>query len=249
MLSAVSRLLPPALVADWQNPLLFSWTVDPAVLQPITPAGLELDYWQDSTYVSLVGVRFESVRVFGLPAPPRAYDEINLRFYVRRPAAGGDPQPGVVFIRQAVPHRLTAFVARACYGEPFIAAPTAHQFDPPAPGPAGLPRRVEYRLFRRGRWHEFWAEADYAPETPAPGSLAEFLTRRYWGYNGKPRSRSRAYRLTRPDWPVRPASHWGITPDFSDVYDAPLSTSMREAPASILLATGSKAAVSMPSRL
>lgn len=243
------RLLPPALVANWQNPLIFSWSIADALLEPFLPPGLELDRWRDSAYISLVGLRFDGVRLFGLPVPQGGYDEINLRFYVRRQASDGDIRPGVVFIRQVVPHRATAFAARVVYGEPFLAAPTRHLFDPPALGDEGLPDRVAYQWAGRGDWQQFWAEADGDPATPAVGSMEAFLTRRYWGYNGKPGRRTRAYHLTRPDWRLRRVSSWGIKCDFTEVYDSRLAESMLEEPASVLLATGCVAAVSLPGRL
>lgn len=249
MLSAVSRLLPPPLVADWQNPLLFSWPVADAALDPLLPPGLVLDRWEDSAYVSLVGLRFDNVRVFGVPAPRRAYDEINLRFYVRRQAGNADGRPGVVFVRQLVPHRLTALSARVMYGEPFETAPTGHEFQGYDSSGMALPACVAYHWDEQGRRQRFWASSDAAPVNVAPGSLEEFLTRRYWGYNGKPGAGARTYRLTRTDWPVRRASQWGIDCDFSNVYDAPLSAIIREKPASVLLAAGSRAAVSLPSAL
>lgn len=246
MLSAVARLLPPPLVADWRNPLLFSWPVADSTLDPLLPPGLELDRWEDSAYVSLVGLRFDNMRVFGVPALGRAYDEINLRFYVRRRFGDTDGRPGVVFLRQLVPHRLTALAARVMYGEPFGTAPTGHEFhgcDALGTAPAAC---LAYHWDEKGRRQRFWASADETPMNTAPGSLEEFLTSRYWGYNGKPSSGVRAYHLTRPDWQVRQASRWGIDCDISEVCGGRLTETMRKAPASVLLATGSRTSVSLP---
>ena len=246
---AVSRLLPPPLVADWQNPLLFSWPVADAALDPLLPSGLVLDRWEDSAYVSLVGLRFDNMRVFGVPAPRRAYDEINLRFYVRRRSGDEDGRPGVVFIRQLVPHRLTALAARVMYGEPFETAPTGHEFYGYDSSRVALPACVAYHWDEQGRRQQFWASSDAAPVDTAPGSLEEFLTTRYWGYNGKPGAGVRTYHLTRPNWQLCRASRWGIDCDFSEVCGGRLNEALRKAPASVLLATGSRAAVSLPSAL
>ena len=251
MLSAVSRLLPPALDADWHHPLLFSWTIDEAVLQPLVPDGLELDRWEDRTLVSLVGLRFERVRLFGIPAPQGSYAEINLRFYVRRKAGYGDPHPGVVFIRQLVPHRATAFVARVFYGEPFAAEATGNQFDfdPSDEERSDWPSRIAYRWGAPGRQKQFWGESSHEPRNPPVGSLEEFLTRRYWGYNGKPGRRTKAYHLTRPDWLVQTARDWGILGDVGEGCDPRIVEAMRETPVSVLFAAGSRSSVSLPERL
>jgi hypothetical protein len=51
--------------------------------------------------------------------------QVNLRFYVRR-RAEGQWYPGVVFIKQIVPRKLVALVARRAYQEKFIATPVKH---------------------------------------------------------------------------------------------------------------------------
>lgn len=238
--------MPAALTANWINPLLFSWPVDDAVLEPLLPPGLIIDHWQGQAYLSLVGLRFEDLRVFGIPAFPRRYDEVNLRFYVRRPAHSGDCQPGVVFLRQLVPHRLTALAAHAIYGERFRTAPVGHEYrSGDAPGTT-LTVCIAYHWEAQGRRQRFWAAADDSPMAVAPGSLEDFLTNRYYGYNRKPGSAARTYLLTRPPWTVRLASRWGTDCDFSQVCGGRLTDAMPKAPASVLLASGSRAAVSLP---
>ncbi|MXZ92819.1 MAG: DUF2071 domain-containing protein [Chloroflexi bacterium] len=238
--------MPAALTANWINPLLFSWPVDDAVLEPLLPPGLAIDHWQGRAYISLVGLRFEGLRVLGIPVVPCRYDEVNLRFYVRRPSDGADARPGVVFIGQIVPHRLTALAARVMYGEPFTVARTGHEFEGLEADESDSRRRIAYHWHNAGRRQRFWAESGQTPTYANPGSSEEFLTARYWGYNRKTGAGVRTYHLTRPIWPVRRASQWGIDCDFSEVGGGRLTEAMGKAPASVLLATGSRAAVSLP---
>ena len=249
MLSAVGRRIPPAFAANWLNPLLFSWPIDREALASFLPDGLEIDSWGGNAYVSLVGIRFEAIRVFGMPAPVASYDEVNLRFYVRRKALAGDSWPGVVFIRQLVPSRVTAWCARVIYAEPFEFAAVGHHFDSPGHDGADATCRVAYHWDCRGHRQKFYAETAAAPALPATGSLDEFLTARHWGYNGKPGTRTRAYQLTRPPWPVRQTSRWELDCDVDAVYGEPFAGAMRQPPASALLAAGSRTAVSLPGRL
>jgi len=241
--------MPAALTANWINPLLFSWEVDGAALEPLLPPGLVIDRWEGRAYISLVGLRFEGLRVFGVPVLPRCYDEVNLRFYVRRLEESDDERPGVVFIRQIVPHRLTALAARVLYGEPFAVSRTGHEFEGLEADESDSRRRIAYFWQNTGRRQRFWAESDQTPAYANPGSLEEFLTARYWGYNGKSGTGARAYHLTRPAWPVRQASRWEIDCDFSEVGSGRLTEAMRTAPASVLLATGSRTVVSLPAAL
>ena len=77
-----------------------------------------MDSFQGRTYVSLVGFRFCHTKLLGfLPVPfHTSFDEVNLRFYVRR-KEGGDDRRGVVFIAEIVPRRAIATTARLIYGE------------------------------------------------------------------------------------------------------------------------------------
>lgn len=92
---------------------MLNFAVDPALLKPLVPAGTELDFYQGETFVSVVGFLFLATRVRGLSVPfHRNFEEVNLRFYVRAPSADGRRR-GVVFVRELVPRRAIALVARA----------------------------------------------------------------------------------------------------------------------------------------
>jgi len=249
--------LPSFLTACWRRPLLLSWPAPDATLLPLLPAGLCLDRWQGRAYISLVGIGFADTRVWGLPAYPRRYAQVNLRFYVRRRRDAGCPAPGVVFIRQIVPHRITASAARILYGEPFAHRPVFCENAPP--GSTAGSGSVAYRWQgANGRWHIFRATGPTATAgdcdadgdaIAAPGSLAEFLTARYWGYNGKPHGPTRAYRVTRSPWRLQPAAAAATDADFAAEYGTALAAAMSGPPASALLADGGRARIHLPRRL
>src|SRR4026208_556537 len=93
----------PFLTAEWRRLAMLSFEIDPRVLSPLVPAGTELDEWQGRTFASLVGFLFLDTRVFGLAVPfHRNFEEVNLRFYVRRMASDG-LRRGVVFVKEIVP--------------------------------------------------------------------------------------------------------------------------------------------------
>ena len=85
--------------------------------------------------------------VLGVPWPGyRNFPEINLRFYVRR----GDER-GVVFVREFVPQRLVAWLARVFYNEPYRAATmsTGRHDGRPASGRASSATRDRRRAAGR----------------------------------------------------------------------------------------------------
>src|SRR5271170_5364515 len=118
------------LTADWRHLAMLNYVIDPAILKPLVPLGTELDFWGGQAYVSMVGFVFLNTRIHGISIPfHRNFEEINLRFYVRRKAADGSWRRAVVFIREIVPRFAIAFVARTIYNEPYIALPTSHQIE------------------------------------------------------------------------------------------------------------------------
>ena len=127
--------------AEWRTLAMFNFEIDPLVLEPLVPAGTELDFHDSRTFVSLVGFRFLKACVLGLTLPfHRNFAEVNLRFYVRRPIGAGWRR-GVVFIKEIVPRRLIAWVARRWFYENFAAMPMKSEVTLPTGNRSG---RISY---------------------------------------------------------------------------------------------------------
>jgi len=77
------------LTAEWRNLAMLNYEVDRVLLNKFVPTGTELDCWNGKTFISLVGFQFLRTKVCGIPIPfHRNFDEVNLRFYVRRSVDG-----------------------------------------------------------------------------------------------------------------------------------------------------------------
>ena len=108
---------------------MLNYVVDPRLITPLVPAETEIDFENGETFLSVVGFLFLDTRLLGLPIPlHRDFEEVNLRFYVRRKSAD-TWRRGVVFIRELVPRRAIALVARTFYGENYIAVPMKHEIE------------------------------------------------------------------------------------------------------------------------
>jgi uncharacterized protein YqjF (DUF2071 family) len=185
------------LTARWESLVLLNYRCPPELLTPLVPPGTELDSW-NGTNLSLVGFRFVDTRVAGCSILGyRAFEEVNLRFYVRRDAPDG-VRRGVVFLRELVPKRLIAAVARAAYNEPYLALPMSHAvaLDEASGGSA------TYSWQDRGQSHSLRARVEGPARPLSPGSEAEFITEHYWGYNRQPDGETLEYRVAHPRWLV-----------------------------------------------
>jgi len=105
---------------------MLNYEVDAALLQNYVPNGTELDRWKGKLFVSLVGFMFLNTKVRGVGIPfHRNFEEVNLRFYVRRKAED-EVRRGVVFIREIVPRWAIATIARVVYNENYVSMPMRH---------------------------------------------------------------------------------------------------------------------------
>src|SRR6188768_2836321 len=118
----------PFLTARWEDLVLVNYRCPRELLAPLVPRGTVLDPWQGDTLVSLVGFLFRNTRVLGLRIPfHHTFEEVNLRFYVRRTTPSGEARRAVVFVRELVPRIAIATLARWTYNEPYLAVPMEHR--------------------------------------------------------------------------------------------------------------------------
>jgi hypothetical protein len=221
---------------------MLNYEVDPELLRPLVPRETELDRYHGATFVTLVGFLFEDLRVFGVPIPwHRRFEEVNLRFYVRRRAAG-QTRRGVVFIREIAPRRLVERVARRLYNERYMTLPMQHCIDL-YEGQLREGSRVQYRWHAAGRWHTAGAKIAGPLRRPAPDSLEQFIVEHYWGYTQVPGGRTREYQVEHAPWNVWGAEDARIDGDTRAVYDSVFADALRAAPHSTLVAEGSPVAV------
>ena len=115
--------------ANWENLIMANYEMEPTALEPYLPKGVELDFYNNKTFVSLVGFMFKKTRLFGVPIPFfGSFEEINLRFYVRK-IEEGKIKKGVVFINETVPFKIVALLANKLYKEHYISIPTKNSIE------------------------------------------------------------------------------------------------------------------------
>jgi uncharacterized protein YqjF (DUF2071 family) len=230
----------PFLTARWRYLAMLNYRLPPEILQPFVPPGTELDAWNGKTFASIVGFLFLDTRVWGIAVPwHRDFEEVNLRFYVRRRAEDGWRR-GVVFVKEMVPRLAVAALARLLYGERYVALPMRHAV---AGDPARGGMSVSYGWRRRGRWNGIGGAVSGTPEAAAPGSEEEFITEHYWGYAARRDGGCVEYRVEHPRWRVWPLARPALDCDVAGLYGEPFAAPLASAPSSAFLADGSEVAV------
>jgi uncharacterized protein len=224
---------------------MLNYEVDPALLAPLVPTGTTLDAFAGRTLVSVVGFRFLGTRLLGLPIPGhRNFDEVNLRFYVRRGVAG-EVRRGVVFVRELVPRAAIAWLARRAYHEPYRAVPM-RSLVPAAGAPPG---RLVYAWRTGGRWQQVAATAAGEAAVPAQDSEAAFITHHLWGYTRQPDGGTVEYEVEHVRWGVWQAAAPTLDADVADLYGPAFVPVLARPPVSALIADGSPVVVYRPRRV
>lgn len=232
--------------ARWEHLVFLNYEVPRELLAPLVPRGTELDGWDGATLASLVGFRFADTRVLGFGVPRhRTFEEVNLRFYVRRLAPDGSLRRGVVFVRELVPRAAIAFVARALYNEPYLAVPMHHRTTLAA----ARGGHAEYGWTFGGAGFSLSASAE-GPEAPlAPGSEAEFITEHYFGYTRQRDGGTLEYRVEHPRWNVWTARSGAFEGPAAPLYGAPLAKLLAGPYRSAYVALGSEVSVRRGTRI
>ena len=244
--SPTMAALPPAvfLTAEWRHLVMLNYEVDPRVLAARVPFGTELDAWQGRTLVSIIAFRFLNTRVRGWAIPwHRDFEEINLRFYVRRRAPEGWRR-GVVFIKEIGPRWAIAAVARWVYHENYVALPTRSRIRDDERKPA-----MEFGWRVDGRWNGVRFRGAGPAALVTAGSLEEFITEHYWGYAAQPDGGCVEYQVEHPSWRVWQAAEATLDCDAGQLYGAEFRAPLAARPASAFLADGSPVIVRAGRRL
>jgi uncharacterized protein YqjF (DUF2071 family) len=243
----------PLLTAHWSELLLLNWAVPTEDVAPLVPAGTEPDLHDGQAYISIVGFRFHTCRLLGIPVPGHtSFPEINLRFYVRR-HAGNEQRRGVVFVREIVPRRAVAVIANWLYNENYVTRPMRINLKMTgtslAHGDAieyawrsacswplrGRPHRGQ----QQNDWNRLAARVAAPLAIPAQNSLDEFLVEHYWGYVRGRDGITREYRVVHDPWQVAPADSVTWDCDVPLTYNAPLAKHLSSPPTTALIAAGS----------
>lgn len=233
------------LSAEWRDLVMLNYEVEPSLVDRHVPRGTSLDSFDGRTYLSLVGFRFCRTKLFGrLRVPFHAdFDEVNLRFYVRRKEDGNDRR-GVVFIAEVVPRHAIAVTARLVYGENYVRLPMKHHLKAEALG-----NTAEYQWRVGDRWCKLSARTVGPPKLPEDGSLEQFIAEHYWGYSAQRSGGCVEYHVSHVPWQVWATTAAGFEGDASTLYGRELGTVLQRQPDCAFVADGSSVVVFRGNRI
>lgn len=226
------------LKAEWRKLAIANYEVDASILQAYVPNGTELDIWNGTHYVSLIGFMFLNTKVLGIKIPFHVnFEEVNLRFYVRY-KENGEWKRGVVFVKEIVPKAAITFVANTLYSEHYATHRMKHYWEEKTDK-----RIISYEWKIQDDWQRFSIEAERNLSKIEAGSETEFITEHYWGYTKVNDHKTSEYEVTHPKWQHYLVRNYEIKVDFGLTYGEQFSFLNTEKPKSVMLAEGSEITV------
>lgn len=227
----------PFLTAEWRKLAMANYAIDKKILDPYLPPKTELDLFNGTCYVSLIGFMFENTKLKGFKIPFHVnFEEVNLRFYVRY-LENNNWKRGVVFVKEIVPKPLLAFVANTIYKEKYETMPMKHNWIV-----SEDKILVEYQ-WKKKTWNTFKILTNNKPKLIEPGSEEEFITEHYWGYTKTNKNKTSEYGVEHPKWEVYTTVEYEIDVNFGAIYGSDFAFLTDEKPKSVFLAEGSEIAV------
>jgi len=221
------------LKAEWRKLAIINYEINPDILLQYLPEGTELDFYKGKCYVSIVGFMFLNTKLLGFPIPfHRNFEEVNLRFYVKKKENGGWKR-GVVFIKEIVPKPALSFVANSIYKENYHTMPMKN-----------LIHEKENELLIRYSWKDkSWHSLQITAESRAlpmeTDSEFEFITEHYWGFT-KNENKTSEYEVCHPKWEYYLVKDYELHIHFGKIYGKDFECLNHQEPVSVMLAEGSE---------
>ena len=222
------------LKANWENIIMANYEIDPEILKPFLPKGVELDLYNGKSYVSLVGFMFKKTKLFNVPIPYLGtFEEINLRFYVQR-KEDGITKRGVVFINETIPYPIVAWVANKLYKEHYTVVPTRHSIVENSDT-----KKIKFDWLLNKKWYSIYVEASNESQSMKKDTLEKFIYEHYFGYTKIDENNTEEYRLQHPSWKINTVLDSKIDCDFEAMYGKAFSVLNTTKPEAVFIAEGS----------
>jgi uncharacterized protein len=147
---------------------------------------------------------------------------------------------GTVFVKELVPRRAAAWVARTVYNENYVAYPMRHTVAPDT---------VAYEWRREGAWEGMRARPSGAPYLSAEDSEQAFVTEHYWGYKSQRKGGTLEYQVEHPRWNVQRTTDAAVACDAAALYGPEFAEALARQPSTAFVADGSRVTVRTGRRL
>ncbi|MFT5904552.1 MAG: hypothetical protein ACI9E1_000136 [Cryomorphaceae bacterium] len=228
------------LKTKWRNLMMANYEVDEKFLDSYIPSGCELDLYKGRALVSVVAFEFSDTSLCGIPMPfYRNFPEINLRIYVKRIVAG-EWRRGVVFIKEIIPHRFPAWIARTVFRENFHVMPVSIEMTD---------HHINYNW---GEGNVLAGKLGNELKDWQEGTEEKFIGDNFWAFKKVDEQKTLEFKVTHQPWKMRFVKDIEVSFDFATLYGKEFATAIEEnggKPTSVFYVDGSQVEVTIPRKV
>lgn len=230
------------LKAQFSKLVTINFQIDDQLLKPLVPPGLELDYFEGETYVSLIAMTISGVKIWGLPFSivPAAPD-VSLRFYVRR-SGGEHADNGTCLIKDYVGGATLAWYLESQFKSKFKKI----KFKSTAAGFGNneIPE-IEYQWKAGDQWNKLRVRARSQITKRGPDTKVGFILD-HMNYFASVDGRTLVYQVERPRWEVWDAAQANFNCNVERMFGRQFVRPLAKRPASVFVTAGSPVTVYKP---
>ncbi|HMP78479.1 MAG TPA: DUF2071 domain-containing protein [Pirellulaceae bacterium] len=223
-----------AMQSQWKELVALNFQIDPAVLQSYVPPGLQLDYFNDETFVSLIAVQLRNVRIWGLPLPvTRGFQHVALRYYVKR-RVGDEFRQGFCTIKSFVPSRFAAWVLHMVFKTEFSRTWMKSQVSGfGSPDENEVPT-VDYQWKYQGETNRIRVRGRHRLQRGGMDSKMHFILNKDYRYVVS-RGTTLEYKVEWTPWDVWDAGHANFQCDSKSMFGAAFGKYLSRRPVSVYI--------------
>lgn len=226
------------LKSNWLKLASANYIIDPSILEKHLPKGTLLEAFNGNYFVSLVAFRYSETRLLNLKIPYHdIFEEINLRFYVKREITPGNWRSEVAFTKLFFPKRALTLVAKYIYKENYETLPMRHDWTE-----TKNELLTSYGL-KKKQWHNFEIVSDKKSKAVTSNSPDYFFSKHYWGTSQIDDHSCTIYKIEHPEWESFKVHDATISFDFNSIFGPEFNHLTNKTPDSVHLFNGSEVIV------
>jgi hypothetical protein len=232
------------LACQWREAVLVNYEIDPKVLQPLVPPGTQLDLYESAGLITLIARRSTGIAPHGWPRLTRSFNEVLLRFYVKRTTLD-TTRHGVCVIRQFVSRRGPTWLMARLLDWPIRRLPIERKTRGFGAVDMSVLPAAEFRWRLGGQWNHVRASARSTRSRPQPGTKEHFVLTPTFAYS------ARGCKLGEYCVHLAPSAVWdassaSVECDFSELFGSHFQRRLGRRPTSVFLIRGNEVKVFRP---
>lgn len=219
-----------------------NFQIAPKILEDRVPKGLELDFFNNETYVSLVCMVMRKVGLMGIPLT-RGFVELSLRFYVRRPN-DPDHRNGTCSLRSYVSSSTGGFILGSKFDTTFPKLKMKYKNSGFQRAEGAIPE-VEYQWKVDDHWNKLRIRARSRIKNTGADTKVGFIldhANHFQSHRGK----TLEYQVQHPKWSAWDAAQANFTCDVQRLFGKEFVKPLAKRPASVFVSRGSDVSVYRP---